>query len=117
MNGFLRRGSRALLLCSLVCALLGSTLSVAWHDGADDEVCAPTIVAHNHAAHRLAPGALAAAATDHCVLCHSQSVRFTTPAGTAHVVVLLAGETSPATAAAVRPGIAGARDARGPPLA
>lgn len=117
MNGFRRRWSRALLLGSLVCALLGSTLSAAWHDGADDEVCAPTLVVHNHAAHRLAPGTLAGTTTDHCVLCHSQSVRFTTPAGTAHVIVLVAGETTPVPAAAIRPGIVGARDARGPPLA
>lgn len=65
-NRFLARFLTA-LLAVIVC---GGALD--WgHIGGDDSDCNPVVVAHNHAAHRLASGRSSPSTGDHCYICHA----------------------------------------------
>lgn len=53
-----------------------------WHDRGDDPDCTPTLVVHDHGAHRIDAGSETAPAAEHCLLCHwAQSFRHVTVAG------------------------------------
>ena len=63
----LRRHAVAVLMTIAVC---GGTVD--WgHAGWDDPGCSPVVVQHDHAAHRVVPGARGTGgASDHCTVCH-----------------------------------------------
>ena len=83
------RRTRAFALFALL-VMLGSVpiaVGALAYDDNDDAICQPTLVLHDHSAHRI--GAKPAAAIpdpQHCVLCHWLQSLHTTLARTSHAI-------------------------------
>jgi hypothetical protein len=113
----LRRNRFASFVAALaLLATLPATFPT-FHDDADDVLCNPALVVHDHAAHRIAAASSVRPAPEHCFLCHwlqshrvvTAATRFVRPAAQsaslAHVVL----PSFAGTLATRRPG-------RAPPL-
>jgi hypothetical protein len=113
------RSRRIVPLLAIVLQLcLGWTsLAALLHDDNDDPACNPVLVLHDHNAHHVGARHGAPAESEHCFICHNQSLRSLvagadswTPAGTTEVLLADLDTGTSATVLARRP-------ARAPPLA
>lgn len=104
-----------LAVLALLTTLPGSLQT--WHDVGDDPLCNPTVVVHDHTAHRVGPETASSDSPDHCAVCHwfqtlrgaTQGHAFTPP----HRTPALPSRVAPVDAIA---GIVEAPPGRAPPL-
>jgi hypothetical protein len=81
--------TRAFSVVALLVMLGGVPVAVTGlvHDDADDAICQPQLVLHDHSAHRIG-GARTTSAPEnqHCVVCHWLQSLHTVLAGTSHAI-------------------------------
>jgi hypothetical protein len=115
------RQTRAFSVFALL-VMLGSVpvaVTALVHDDADDAICQPQLVLHDHTAHRIGGARTTPAPeTQHCVVCHwLQSLQTTAPSAIVGQPATDCHQLTVTTTPATLSSVASARAARAPPSA